>query len=378
MDYQNLQTRMRYTKHLIPLLLMALATACDDMRDKLPAHDLPQAGATDRIYVLCEGLFQLNNSRLAHYDFNNPDSTKRFVHDFFRRVNKRGLGDTANDMRFYGSKLYIVVNVSSQIEVVDAQTGFSIKQIPLFDEQGRAREPRYIDFHEGKAYVCSFDGTVARIDTASLEVEAFAKVGRNPDGICIVRQKIYVSNSGGLDHPNYDHTVSVVDIASFKEIKKIDVGMNPYKIHADTQNDVYVTTRGDYGKNGYAFHKIDSQTDEKVHSFNNLSVYNFEIFNDRAYLYHYDFNKKKSWIKVFDCRTESIIDDMFIKDSTVVIATPYSISINPYNEDVYVTDALNFENRGSIFCFNKEGFFKFRIRSVGVNPNRVLFLQNPK
>lgn len=48
--------------------------------------------------------------------------------NYFRSLNRRGLGDTANDMAIYGEKLYIVVNVSSQIEVIDLQSGLSLKR----------------------------------------------------------------------------------------------------------------------------------------------------------------------------------------------------------------------------------------------------------
>ena len=48
------------------------------------------------------------------YSFSNGTQTP----DYFKKINKRGL-DTANDMAIYGSKLYVVVNVSSQIEVID-------------------------------------------------------------------------------------------------------------------------------------------------------------------------------------------------------------------------------------------------------------------
>jgi proline racemase len=39
------------------------------------------------------------------------------------------LGDVGNDIKIYGSKLYIVVNVSNKIEVLDAKTA---KRITLF------------------------------------------------------------------------------------------------------------------------------------------------------------------------------------------------------------------------------------------------------
>ena len=70
---------------------------------------------------------------------------------------------------------------------------------------------------------------MARIDTASLQVEALAQVGRNPEDLCVQDGKLYVSNSGGLDWEGIgvDRTVSVVDLAAFTETKQIEVGPNP-------------------------------------------------------------------------------------------------------------------------------------------------------
>ncbi len=65
-----------------------------------------------------------------------------------------------------------------------------------------------------------FDGSIVKIDTASLQIEATATAGRNPEGVCVVNNKLYVSNSGGLDFPNYDNTVSVFDLNSFAEINR--------------------------------------------------------------------------------------------------------------------------------------------------------------
>ena len=65
---------------------------------------------------------------------------------YFRALNHRGLGDTANDMDIYGSKLYVVVNVSSTVEVIDLQSGLSVKQIPMLTDNGSSRQPRAITF----------------------------------------------------------------------------------------------------------------------------------------------------------------------------------------------------------------------------------------
>ena len=212
------------------------------------------------MYILSEGLFNQNNSSLARYSFNQQKRTS----NYFSANNQRGLGDTANDMAIYGNKIYIVVKVSSTVEVMDYTTGKSIRQIQMLRDNGSSRHPRSIAFDKDKANVCSFDGTVARIDTTSLEIEAIITAGRNPDDICVQNNKLYVSNSGSQDYsgPGVDNTVSVNDIMTFKETKKIEVGPNPGKILPGLEDAVYVVTQGaDIEAGDYHLVRIDSRTD---------------------------------------------------------------------------------------------------------------------
>src|ERR1700753_2086049 len=109
---------------------------------------------TTGLYVLNQGGFGNNNSSLSFYDY----TSKQVTPDIFSSANGgTGLGDTGNDIEIYGSKTYIVVNVSSTIEVINTKTAKSIKQIKLFDG-ATAREPRDIVFYKNNAYVTSYDG----------------------------------------------------------------------------------------------------------------------------------------------------------------------------------------------------------------------------
>ena len=367
---------------LFSLILLCLFS-CDDKIVWNDGGETPTDEETSGMYILCEGLFNMNNSTISYYNFTkgemlsfqDPDKkgNDKTSYDFFKMRNGRKLGDTANDLKRYGSQLWCVVNVSSQLEVMDVNTGKSLKQIPLFDESGVGREPRYLAFYQDKAYVCNFDGTVARIDTTTFTVEAYVKVGRNPDGICVANHKLYVSNSGGLNQNNPDNTVSVIDINSFEEIKKIEVRNNLGTIHADTSGNVYVVSREkfNYETNDYdcRLHRIDSETDRVVKTYDE-PIMNFTISGYKAYMYSY--NSQKEAIQVMDTRTGQITDDNFIKDGTGITRV-YNITVNPVNGDVYICDAQNYVINGSVLCFDQYGKHKFTLDAKGINPNSIVF-----
>jgi hypothetical protein len=358
----------RFLKPLYLLCLTVLLAACNDMNDVPTPADLPSTpGEKGKMYVLCEGLFNMNNSALTLLDFDRHTIKT----DFFLLQNNRGLGDTGNDMKAYGSKLWIVVNVSSQVEVVDLKSGLSLKRIPFFDSNHTPRQPRYIAFSGSKAYVCSFDGTVTRIDTTTLSIEAITTTGRNPDGITATNGKLYVANSGGLDMPDYDKTVSIIDINTFTEIKKDTVGLNPYKTETDSEGDVYVVSRGNNGTIKAKLVRIDSHTDKVVQTFDNIPAVNFTIHNDTAYLYNFDFITNKYWIKTFDCKTEQIISDSFITDGTV-LERPFGIYAHPTNGNIYITDARNYITKGDLYCFSRNGKLLYKVENVGLNPNTIV------
>ena len=118
---------------------------------------------------------------------------------------------------------------------------------------------RYIAFDKGFAYVSAYVGPVGidpnaqlgavfQVDTATLEITAEVTVGYQPDELVIQDGLIYVANSGGYRKPNYDNTVSVIDIETMTQIRKIPVGINLHRIRADKYGKLWVSSRGDYEK----------------------------------------------------------------------------------------------------------------------------------
>ena len=229
---------MRLTKVLLYGLCSSIIILASCKKDDDPTGDVILKNG---MFALCEGLFQQNNSSLTWVNFNNGSSVK----GFFQNKNERGLGDTGNDMRRYGGKIYIVVNVSSTIEVLNASTGFVQEQIQMI-ENGVSKQPRSIAFSGGKAYISCYDGFVDVLDTASLTIVNRIPVGSNPEGLEVSGDKLFVANSGGLNFPAVDSTVSIIDLNTEMELSRVVVGKNPGDVEVDSQGDVYVISRGDY------------------------------------------------------------------------------------------------------------------------------------
>lgn len=338
-------------------------SACDEPQPPQPTPVDPTETAASGVYVLCEGLLDMNNATLTFYNFLNGD----LDNNYFLTANGRGLGDTGNDLKTYGSKLYCVVNNSETVEIMELQTAKSLKQISLSGKQ-----PRRIAFADGYAYVCCFDGDVVKIDTTTMSVTATAQAGSNPDGICVANGKLYVSNSGGLNNPNYGNTVTVFDLSSFSPIKEIPVVINPTRMASDNQGDVYLVSNGNYTSVPMTFQRIDSQVDEVVQTFD-FAVTNFAICDNLCYFYHYNYSTEQYTLKVMDVFTEQIVSDEFITDGTT-LQTPYGIAVNPVNGDVYLTDAYQYTTNGDVYCFSSDGTKKFNFES-GINPSCIVFLQ---
>ncbi|MEO6149855.1 MAG: DUF5074 domain-containing protein [Mucilaginibacter sp.] len=350
-------------KHLLIILTVtAVLTSC--RKDKTEPTPEPPKAERAGVYIVNQGSFGASNSTLTYYDYTTATRTG----DIFSTVNGTGLGATANDAQIYGSKMYIIVNVSSTIEIVNAKTAKLIKHIDMKDGEVN-RQPRYVVFNKGKAFISSYDGTVAVLDTASLNIEKYITVGRNPEQMAISNNKLYVANSGGLDFGNPDKTVSVIDLNTLTEIKKIEVTVNPVSLAADAYGDVYLISNGNYVDINPTFTIIDSNTDVVKSAAEANVAYGspIAIEGDLAFILTGD-NK----VQVYNVKTETVAKENFISDGTA-ITTPYSVAVDGLTGEVFVTDAKNFAVDGELFVFDSSGKKKYSI-ATGINPGRVVFV----
>ena len=316
--------------------------------------------------VLCEGLFQQNNASISWVDFSNS----AIDNQFFTTKTGRLLGDTGNDMQPYGCKIYIIVNVSSTVEVLDKSSGNSIKQISMMNN-GIAKQPRSIAFYGSNAFVSCFDGYIDVIDTTSLEVIKRIKVGLNPEGLTVANSKLYVANSGGLNSPKMDSTVSVINLTSLEEYKKITVGKNPGAILSDNQGDVYVISRGNYSTISSKMVKINSVNDEVSAIFSEEISGIEKMESNLLVTYKSNANSVRK-VGVFDVVNEVISVPELIKGTN--FTTLYGVQYRSSNQKIYCFDAMNYTNTGFVKVFSSSGILETSYH-VGLNPSKIVFYE---
>lgn len=318
-------------------------------------------------YQLNEGNMGMNCATIDYFDY----TTGYYTRDIFSERNPtivKELGDVGNDIKIYGNKVYAVINCSNYIEVFDVHTAIHVKEI-------RVPNCRYMAFNGGKAYISSYSGPVeinpnaekgfvAEIDTVTLELTRKVEVGYQPDEIAVYDGKLYVANSGGYRVPNYDRTVSVIDLETFKEIKKIDVGINLHRIKIDKRGYLYVSSRGDYYDTPPNLYVIDTRT-EKVVKETGIPVSDMWLDDDLLYYYSVAYNKytggNEITYGILDTRTMEQISDKVITDGTDRdILIPYGIAVNPETKEIFISDAQNYVVTGYVYCYSPEGKLKWR------------------
>lgn len=349
-------------------------------------NDVPDPHTSIRgFYLVNEGNMGSNKCTLDYFDY----FTGLYARNFYAERNPnviKELGDVGNDIGIYGSKLYVVVNCSHKVEVLDSRTGTRLGQVDI-------PNCRYVRFYRGKAYVSSYvgpvlidpdapKGAVYEVDTTSLKVTRKVSVGYQPEEMEIVDDYMYVANSGGYRVPNYDNTVSVIQMVDFKQVQQIPVGINLHRLKKDRYNKLWVTSRGDYQSRPSRMYVLD-----KRRGYNQMivtdtlpfGVSNMDIRGDSLYFYSTEWNNytQSNTITygIVDVRTKQLVSNNFITDGTEKeITIPYGIAVHPETGDILVTDAKNYVSSGTLYCFDRQGRKKWSVRTGDI-PAHITFLK---
>ena len=342
------------------------------------------------IYLVNQGNQGSNKARLDFLNFHNGF----YIRDVFTEYNPevvKGLGDTGNDVQVYKGKVFVVVNGSHKVEIMDA---YSMKRLAQVD----VPNCRFIPFDGNSAYVTSYvskdkeafktqKGALYRIDLDTYKVTGQVTVGYQPEQLVIRDGKAYVANSGGFYASSgvigakYDNTVSVVDLKSMKVEYDIEVAVNLELMLVDVEGTIWVSSRGNYGDISSTLNYLVKKGDKyELGGSVNVPVSSMALAGDKIYVIGSTYtNTNGTWAltttyNIVNAKTRELESCSFITDGTESgITTAFTVTVNPGNGDIYVTDAKDYVSSGTLHCYTGSGKHKWSVRTGDI-PGRIAFL----
>jgi YVTN family beta-propeller protein len=344
---KNLNKLFNFGMVLLMVASVLFLNSCkkdDDNNNNTPTNTNNYKG----IFVLNEGGFLKGN---ASIDYTSTDGTT--TESIFSKVNSHPLGDIMQSMAKVGDKFYLVVNNSQKIEVVNTS---DFKSVATID--GLA-SPRFMQVISGssKAYVTDlFAGEIHIINTSSNTKTGSISLGGWSENMVEVGNEVYVNNW------------------SNKKVYKINTG-------TDAVTDSIVLTGAPNGlvkdKNNKLWVLVDSTGTNKAKLMRiNPSNNNIEAtieFNDTLSASKLAINGNGD--KLYYISSYGVYE-MDITATTMPIMPKksgyfYGLGIDPADGSIYVTDALDFNQKGVVFRIKTDGTesnFK-----AGIAPNGFFF-----
>lgn len=333
------------------------------------------------IYLVNQGNQGSNKARLDFLNFHNGF----YIRDVFTEYNPevvKGLGDTGNDVQVYKGKVFVVVNGSHKVEIMDA---YSMKRLAQVD----VPNCRFIAFDGNSAYVTSYvakdkealktqKGALYRIDLDTYKVTGQVTVGYQPEQLVIMDGKAYVANSGGYV-AGYDDTVSVVDLKSMKVEYDIKVAINLGLMLVDAEGTIWVSSQGNFSDVSSTLNYLVKKGDKyELGGSVNVPVSSMALAGDKIYVIGSTYTPP-AWAltttyNIVNAKTRKLESGSFITDGTESdIATAFTVTVNPGNGDIYVTDAKDYVSSGTLHCYTGSGKRKWSVRTGDI-PARIAFL----
>jgi len=344
---------------------------------------------SDGLYVVCGGNVSNNiNGSLTYVDY----ATETASQNVFYNTNHRNIGLTPNDALVYGTKMYIVVNGENTIEVVDAKSMKSIKQIKLQELFGieRASNPRCVSANNGSIYVTTYgtssaeyegwsvsstsgNGYVLAIDTISFSAGKSYEVGSYPEGLAIYNNFVFVANSdySACLRPS----LSVIDLTTGdKKNYSSNELYNPTKI-AVAGSDVYVLDMGNYGDKKAQVKKLtmNENSIQSVQSIMDATCVSFMGTN--IYGCNSPYGSNEITYDVYNIKTAQKYT--FTTDG---VFSPMVIEADPVSNKVYIASYRKNESTGYpdysanayVAEYSADGT-KLNEYNCGVGPNAIVF-----
>ena len=299
------------------------------------------------LFITNEGNFQYGNASLSYYD----PATGDVENEVFYRANAMKLGDVAQSMVIRDGIGWIVVNNSHVIFAIDINT---------FKEVGRITNlpsPRYIHFlSDEKAYVTQiWDNRIFIVNPKTYEItgqiECPAMTMENGSTEQMVQWGKYVY----VNCWSYQNRILKIDTTTDTVVDELQVGIQPTSLVLDRYGKIWTITDGGYEGSPYGYeapslYRIDAET------FTVEKRFKFTLGDDPSEVQINGAGDKIYWLNddvwEMDVTSDRLPVKPFLKYRETLY---YGLTIDPTSGDVYVADAIDYQQQGKVYRYTSAG-----------------------
>ncbi|WP_026020590.1 YncE family protein [Alistipes timonensis] len=299
------------------------------------------------LFITNEGMFQYGNATLSYYD---PE-TKSVENEVFYRANAMKLGDVAQSMTIRDGVGWIVVNNSHVIFAIDINT---------FKEVGRITNlasPRYIHFvSDEKAYVTQiWDNRIFIVNPKRYEITGYIECPNMAMESGSTEQMVQYGKYVFVNCWSYQNRILKIDTETDRVVDELVVGIQPTSLVMDKNYKLWTITDGGYEKSPYGYetpslYRIDAARFEIEKQFR------FKPGDSPSEVQINGEGDKLFWINndiwSMDVEADRVPVRPFLKYRDTKY---YGLTVNPRNGDVYVADAIDYQQQGVIYRYTADG-----------------------
>lgn len=301
-------------------VLLSTAVTCQDPVNPDPGEITLTYGA----YFLTSGHADMDDAELCQ--LNTIYATVN--QNIFAQANvDKKLGSNATDIHLFGKRMYVAVNGSKRISVMDKLTCQELGSITVRSESGETLSPRAITSYEDALLVSFDEGYLASIDTAYLKARVVIPVGNAPRDLAIAGQKLYVANTGS-------NTLQVLNPVTLDVMNTVTVAAGPKQLMADDgSNSLFVICDG--GDDNTSLYHVDTNNDAASLVSGVTKPTLMEMSSTGLIIYTKDSNDDLGGrFQLLDTGTLKITSS-FISDGSFV-KYPSGIFVDPNTKNVYI------------------------------------------
>lgn len=342
------------------LLLTIFAVGCVDQ------NRTPAPTPTASVWTFNEGQFMQGNSSIIPYD---PINKAASPSDLFSQANGGAvLGDVPSSAHYTGSALWVPISGSGKIYILDPVTGKLTDKITGLDS------PRHV------VMINSEKGYVSNLNKPELTI--FNPTTKAITGSVVLETagELFVSTSQGLfvNLWSYGKKIAKIDPTTDKVVSLIEVGIQPKKLVADKDENLWVLCDGGgwdgnpIGFEAPSISKLNPQATEVLRKWE-LPAGSFSFGLAPV--------DGGAAVLVLSGKIYKMASNATEFPATPFIQLPegvtsfYSLDVDPESGDIYTSDAVDFTQRGMVYRYNKEGVLVDQYKA-GVAP--AFFYFQPK